>query len=143
MNQIRTIVAMAVATVLAGTMLAFAPASNASTSSAPTTERSRAFYGAIALSADSTIAYSYDYRTKRRALRAAYRKCKARAEYPGTCTKVGWVRNGCGAVAVKYGTNGLVSRYKFGWGRTKAIAKANARRNFGGQIRGWVCTTRR
>ena len=144
MHTIRTIIAMAITALLAGTLLAFAPASGATADRpAPTERAARVYYGAIALSADSTIAYAYDYRTKGRALKAAYKRCKRKAHYPGTCTKVGWVRNGCGAVAVKYGNDGLVSRYKFGWGATKTRAKQNAQRGFGGQLRGWVCTTRR
>lgn len=141
MNTLRTTFAMTIAALLAAvTLTALAPSAGAA---APTNERAaRTYYGAIALAADGAVGYAYDFRTKGAALRAAHNKCRDKSDYPGTCTKVGWVRNACGAVSVRFGADGFVSRYKFGWGRTKRIAIQQAKRNFGGQIRAWVCTTR-
>ncbi len=141
MTTFRTTFAMTVAAVLAAVSLAFA----SSAAAAPAEDSPRAgrtYFGAIALASDGAFGYSFDFGTKRAALNAAHQRCRQRSEYPGTCTKVGWIRNACGAVSVKYDRQGFVSRYKFGWGGTKAIAIAQARRNFGGTIRAWVCTTR-
>ena len=141
MTTFRTTFALTVAALLAGVSLTFA--SSASAATADESKRAgRAYFGAIALASDGAFGYSYDFGTKRAALNAAHQRCRQRSDYPGTCTKVGWIRNACGAVAVKYDRQGFVSRYKFGWGGTKQAAIAAAKRNFGGVIRTWVCTTR-
>ena len=141
MTTFRTTFALTVAAVLAGVSLTFASSAGA----APAEESQRTggvYFGAIALASDGAFGYSFDFRTKQAALNAAHQRCRTRSDYPGTCTKVGWIRNACGAVSVKYDRQGFVTRYKFGWGATKPIAIAQARRNFGGKIRAWVCTTR-
>ena len=106
MTTFRTTFALTVAAVLAAVSLTFA----SSASAAPAEERERAgrvYYGAIALASDGAFGYSYDFGTKRAALNAAHQRCRQRSDYPGTCTKVGWIRNACGAVSVKYDRRGL------------------------------------
>ncbi|MDQ4053175.1 MAG: DUF4189 domain-containing protein [Actinomycetota bacterium] len=144
LTRLRTTIAMTAAALLtAACLTVLAPAAGAASPGAPTNERSaRALYGAIALAADGAVGYTYDLHTKRAALRAAHKQCRQRSDYAGTCTKVGWIRNACGAVAVKFRPSGFVSRYKFGWGRTKRAAVEEAKRGFGGQIGAWVCTSR-
>lgn len=144
MKTLRTTFAMTVAALLAvATLTTLAPAAGASSAAAPASERAvRVYYGALALSTDGAVGGYYDARTKAAAYRGALRQCRQKSNYPGTCAKVGWVRNACGAVSVKFGSDGFVSDARFGWGRTKRIAISQARRGFGGQIRGWVCTTR-
>lgn len=107
-----------------------------------TASKARNYWGAIAISRDAAWGVAYDHRSKSGALKAAQRRCKSHSSEPGQCRKVGWVRNACGAVAVKYYDSGAVRRYKFGYGQTKNAAKSRARRNFGGDILTWVCTTR-
>ncbi len=141
MTTFRTTFALTVAAVMAVASLTFA--SSASAAPADESERAgRVYYGAIALAADGAFGYSYDFGTKRAALDAAHQRCRQRSDFPSTCTKAGWIRNACGAVAVKYDREDFVDRYKFGWGRTKRAAVAAAKRDFGGEIRTWVCTTR-
>jgi hypothetical protein len=142
MTTFRTTFALTLAAVLAGVSLTFASSAGAAPAE-QSKQAGRVYYGAIALASDGAFGYSYDFATKRAALDAAQQRCRQRSEYPGTCTKIGWIRNACGAVAVKYDRQGFVSRYKFGWGGTKRAAIAAAKRNFGGTIRTWVCTTRR
>lgn len=140
----RTTIALAAVSAVAAVSLLVAPGAGASAPAAPSSERAaRAYFGAIALAADGAAGYAYDFGTKRAALRAAHQRCKSLSDYPDTCTRVGWVRNACGAVAVKFRPDGFVARYKFGWGRSKAVAIRMAKRNFGGDIRAWVCTARR
>ncbi len=140
MTKFRSLLVMTIAAVLASASLSFASSAGAAT--ADQSQRVRLYYGAISLASDGAFGYSYDFGTKRAAQNAAQQRCRQHSDYPGTCTQVGWFRNACGAVAVKYDREGFVSRYKFGWGTTKPRAVAQARRNFGGTIRTWVCTTR-
>ena len=140
-SVIHTNLILGIVGAVAAAMFALLPASAAQAEPAQP-NRARAYYGAIALSNDGTATYAFDYRTKRAALSAAYKRCKSRSSLPRNCRKVGWVRNACGAVAVKKYPSGYISRYHYGYGRNKAAAKAAARRNFGGQIAVWVCTTR-
>jgi hypothetical protein len=151
MNAMRRTLILAIAGLLAGTMLAMTPTAGSAATAGdkqatqPTLER-RAYYGAIALAYDNAAAYSYDFRTKRKAKRVALRKCKRASDYPGTCRTVVWVRNGCAAVAVLRRSNGSVDKYGWGIGRTKIRAKRNALRAIPGgrdRIRVWVCTSRR
>lgn len=142
-SAFRAQVLLGIAGLLAATMLALIPAGSAQAAESPASARAaRNYFGAIAISADAATGYSYDYRTRKRAQNVAVAKCRQRSNYPGTCRIAGWMRNACGAVAVKYDSRGFVSRYKYGWAGTKQGAKNAARRNFGGQIRTFVCTTR-
>jgi hypothetical protein len=143
MNIVRTTLAMTVAAlVTAVSITALAPAASASSPTAPTSERARVYYGALALSSDGAVGGYYNTRTKGAAFNGALRQCRQRSDYPGTCTKVGWVRNACGAVSVKFGADGFVRDAKFGWGPSKRVAVRQAKARFGGQVRGWVCTAR-
>lgn len=103
------------------------------------------YYGAISVSmADGAGGWSYDYGTKRAAKRAAQRSCKNRSDYPGSCRKIVWVRNGCAAVVARYWSDGSIRRYAWGIGNTKrqAINRAKAELNYLGRTNTWVCTTR-
>lgn len=136
-----------------GAALAFSTMSVGTASAAPAADRggpsnvaSKApvrYYGAISMAADGATGVSYDYRTKNAAFKRSQRGCKSRSGYPQTCTKIVWVSNGCAAVSAKFNSQGFVKRYKWASrARTAAAAKAAARRNFGGKIVGWTCTTR-
>lgn len=103
------------------------------------------YYGSIALSPDQAAGWSYDYRTKKAAKRAAMRSCKNRSGYPQYCRSMGWVSNGCMAAAIKTRADGWITKWASGYARNKAGAKRNALRRLpgsGGRIRAWVCTTR-
>lgn len=155
----RKALALTIAGLLAGALLALTPAAGAATTSpdqalsqtvgkpaGPTLERARRYYGAIALSYDNTVTGKYDVRTKARAKRAALRKCQRLAAVPDSCRTVVWVRNGCAAVSVRLRDDGTVAKYGWGTGRTKAVAKRRALRAVPGshdRIRAWLCTTRR
>jgi len=140
MKRSRTTLAVA-ALLAAACLSALAPSAGAV--AAPAAERpARVVYGAIALAADGAVGYTYDFRTRRAALRAALRQCRQGSDYASTCKKVGWIRNSCGAVAVKFRPSGFVKYYKFGWGRTKRDAVREARQGFGGRTQAWVCTSR-
>jgi hypothetical protein len=140
MKTLRTTFAITVAALLAAvTLTALAPSAGA----APASERAgRTYYGALAIATDGAVGGYYNARSKAAAFGGALRQCRQKSNYPGTCVKVGWVRNACGAVSVKFGSDGFVSDVRFGWGPSKRVAIAQARRGFGGQIRGWVCTAR-
>lgn len=137
---LRTIaVTLTLLTMIAGAMLVTTP--SASAKSAASESQARSYYGAIALGKDGATGYGTNYRTRAGAYDRALRECNQRSAF--RCVKVGWVRNACGAVAVKFNSSGTrVTRYKYGYAVTRHRAEANARRNFGGQIRAWVCTKR-
>ena len=119
MTTFRTTFALTVAAVLAGVSLTFASSAGA----APADESQRAggvYFGAIALASDGAFGYSFDFRTKQAALNAAHQRCRQRSDYPGTCTKVGWIRNACGAVSVKYDRRGLRDPLQVRLGRHQA-----------------------
>lgn len=137
-NSIRAQLALSIVIAVTAALFALVPASAAQAQTA----QGRDYYGAIALSSDGTATYAFDYSTKRGALNAAFNRCRSRSNVPSDCVKVGWVRNACGAVAVQERSNGTISRYNFGFSSSRARAEANARRNFGGRIAAWVCTTR-
>ena len=100
------------------------------------------YFGAISLGSDARIGYARDYRSRRAAITAANQLCRQRSRFPATCTSVGWMRNACGAVSVRYRPDGSVHRYQFAWGTSPTHASREARRGFGGQIRTAICTTR-
>ncbi|HRY11044.1 MAG: DUF4189 domain-containing protein [Actinobacteria bacterium] len=105
----------------------------------------RRYYGALALSrADGAVGWSYDYRTKAKAGRAALRECKKASATPWSCRKIVWVRNGCVALAVRWNDNGTIARYAWGVARNKAPAyrKALNKCGYGCKRRAWTCTTR-
>lgn len=130
------------------TALAFAPTAGAGASAndvdadharAPGVTR---YFGAISLSSDAKIGFARDYRTRRGAINAAKRLCRQRSHAPASCTSVGWMRDACGALSVRYRPNGSVHRYRFAWGTSPALASREARRGFGGEIRIAICTVR-
>ena len=101
-------------------------------------------YGAIALAmTGGAVGWSYDYGTKRQAFRRAVRECKSASDYPWTCKKIAWVKNGCLAVAVRWDGN-YVDRYGWGAASTKRQAYLRALDECGYQCkrRAYTCTTR-
>lgn len=144
--------ATAVLTVLALalTMLGFAgAASPAQADDEVRSELNRAparnYYGSIAVSPDQAHGYAYDYRTKRGAKARAMRGCKAKSNYPQYCRSMGWVRNGCMAVAIKTRADGWITQWASGWAGNLPGAKRNAKKRLpgsGGRILTYVCTTR-
>jgi len=103
------------------------------------------YYGALALSrADGAVGWSYDYRTKRKAGKAALRECKKASETPWSCRKIVWVRNGCVALAVRWNDNGTIARYRWAVAMKKSTAyrKALNKCGYGCKRRAYTCTTR-
>jgi len=101
-------------------------------------------YGAIALAmTGGAVGWSYDYSTKRFAFKRAMRACKNASDYPWTCKKIAWVKNGCLAVAVRWDGN-YVDRYGWGAAATKRQAYLRALDECGYQCkrRAYTCTTR-
>lgn len=102
------------------------------------------YYGSIALSArDNSVGWSYDYRTKRGAIKRAKRECRKASNYPWTCKKVGWVRNGCLALAVRT-SGGSVARWASAYRGSKRAAYRAAKNRCGPgcRKRAYTCTTR-
>lgn len=101
-------------------------------------------YGAISLAMTGRgVGWSYDYPTKRLAGKWAQYECKEIADYPWTCKKIAWVRDGCLAVAARY--DGIdVDAYGWGSASTKrgAYQRALAECGYGCKRRAWTCTTR-
>lgn len=164
---IRSVLALAVAALLGGTLLAASPTASASAPSAtsePTVERAtdtqrlatcawrrKRCFGAISLNTRTgVVGYANDKRSRSRAVSVAHNSCKRRSEadggFPGQCKRTGWVRNGCLALAIRVQDNAIVE-----WGTAYAYnvdpAKRQARRKVAGagtvEIHFWLCTTRR
>ena len=112
--------------------------------SADSPEQRRNYYGALSISSDNAWGGSYDYGTKRKAIKRAQRECKERSNYPGTCETAVWVRNGCAALSVKLNSDGFVTRYGWAVDRYKGPAIKAAQKKCGNKCvkRAWVCTTR-
>jgi len=116
------------------------PASASSNSS----EQRRNYYGALSISSDNAWGGSFDYGTKRGAIKRAQRECKDRSNLPGTCEAAVWVRNGCAALSVKLNSDGFVTKYGWAVNRFKGPAIKAAQKKCGKKCvkRAWVCTTR-
>jgi len=125
---------------LAIPLLSVAPSASAAESNQVSAQRN--YFGAISVASDGAYGYSYDYGTKKKALKKSFKSCKRYSNYPGTCKKIVWVRNGCAAVNVKYNRSGYVKRVKWGVAGSRVAAKRAARRNFGGKFLASVCTSR-
>jgi Domain of unknown function (DUF4189) len=103
------------------------------------------YYGAIALSrVDGAVGWSYDCGSKAAAGKAVLRECKRASTVPWSCLKIVWVRDGCGALAVRWNDNGTIGCYAWGVESNKASAyrKALNKCGYGCQRRAWTCTTR-
>lgn len=151
-SRVNPFSAFLLAVALAASLLfAAAPASAVSVPGPPTADPPGSsvqvygrYYGAIALAmTGGAVGWSYDYGTKRAALRRAYRECKSRSDYPWTCEKIAWVRNGCLALAVRW-NGGYVARYGWAARSTKRSAYWAALDKCGpGCVkRAYTCTTR-
>lgn len=136
----RLLVVLAVAL---GATLALTTALPASASNTDS-ERRRDYYGALSISVDNAWGGSYDYATKRKAIKRAQSECKIRSDRPGTCESAVWVRNGCAALSVKLNRHGFVTRYGWAVDRFKGPAIRAAQQKCGKRCvkRAWVCTTR-
>jgi hypothetical protein len=165
---IRSVLALAAALLLGGTLLAAAPNASAkvapSTASKPAAERTthtprlascpwrqRQCFGAISLNTRTGIVgYANDKRGKATAIRIAHNSCHTRSTAdggsPGQCTKAGWVRNGCLAVAIRI-NNGTLVEWGSGYAYNRAPAQHKAKNKVRGpgriKIQFWLCTTRR
>lgn len=101
-------------------------------------------FAAISMSPDQAYGWANDRNARYKAVRAAHRNCRAQSNYPGRCTKMGSVGNGCMAVAIKTNSYGWITKWRTGFGKSLRSAKRQAKnRNHGGRIRAAVCTTRR
>ena len=84
------------------------------------------WYGAIAVAFDDgAYGRSWNYKTKRKALNRAQKECKRYSDFPSSCRKLAWVRNGCLAVAVSW-NGSMVADYGWGIARSKRKAYVNA-----------------
>jgi hypothetical protein len=101
-------------------------------------------YGAIALAmTGGAVGWSYDYPNKWLAGKRAKNECKQSSDYPWTCKKIAWVRDGCLALAVRY--DGMfVDVYGWGTASTKrgAYLRALDECGYGCKRRAYTCTTR-
>ena len=100
------------------------------------------WYGAIALAFDDgAYGTSWNYKTKRKALKRAQKECKNYSDYPSSCRKIAWVRNGCLAVAVLW-NGSMVADYGGGLARSKRKAYLNALDDCGPDCkkRAYTCT---
>ncbi|CAM3397449.1 DUF4189 domain-containing protein [Nocardioides dubius] len=135
-----------------GVFSAFSPASAAPAAGATSSTADdvagkvaarRVNFGAIALNVnDGWSGWAYDKATKARAKKAAVKHCKSRSDTAG-CRTVLWVRNGCGAVAVRV-KGGQIVKYRGAIAFTKkaAVRKAKAKVGKGAKLHTYVCTTR-
>ena len=165
---IRSALALVAAMLLGGTLLAAAPTASAkvapSTASGPAAERTthsqrlvscawrqRHCFGAISLNTRTgVVGYANDTRTKATAIRIAHNRCHTRSTadggFPRQCTKAGWVRNGCLAVALRI-RNGAIVEWGSGFAYNRAPAQQKAKNKVRGpgriKIQFWLCTTRR
>ena len=98
------------------------------------------YHGAIAISPSSkALGWSYDYRSRYAAERAALRECR---QHANDCRIATWFRNACGALSI--GDNGGWGAH---WGRNIHQAKYKSKRMCSKhdsycQVERWVCTTR-
>lgn len=117
------------------------PASAAQESDA--SQRARNYYGAISIASNQAWGVSYDYATKKKAIKRARAEC---LQHASKCVTAVWVRNGCAAVSVHL-RQGSVDGYGWAVERTKrqAVKRAQAKcRSSFGKCKKltWVCTTR-
>lgn len=102
--------------------LLIAPQAAADAPATPTsTVAATGTYGAIAVASDGAWGRSWNYRKKSRAGKRAMWQCRQASDYPKTCEKVAWVRNGCLAVAVRWNGD-FINRY--GWAARSSKKKA-------------------
>jgi len=127
-----------------GLVLAVGSATPSAAATDHAAAKRRNFFGSIALSVDGAWGLSYDYPTKRKALKRARAECKKHSSFPGRCRSAVWVRNGCAAVSVRYNRNGYVTRYAWAVHRYKGPAVRAAKKKCGKKCKKltWVCTTR-
>jgi hypothetical protein len=101
----------------------------------------RKCFGAISMSPDQAWGGYRNTATRRAAITRAHKICKRNSAFPGRCTKMGWVRNGCMAVAIKTNSDGWITDWASGFANTKRAAVREAKnKNNGGRIRAWLCT---
>lgn len=106
--------------------------------------KARNYFGAVSLNLiDGKIGIANDKRSKGAALKAAVKSCKKKSSNKNGCKRTAWVRNGCGALALKAKANGS---YKQAWGVAFNLApakkKAKKKAGKGSKVYAWVCTTR-
>lgn len=151
MSTARNHVLKVLVALLAALAAIFATVTPAGASAEPTPAKPGAsisvygyYYGAIALAmTGGAVGWSYDFGTKRAAFRRAMNECIAASDYPWTCEKIAWVRNGCLAVAVQWDGD-YISYYGWGVARTKRQAywRALDECGYGCVKRAYTCTRR-
>ncbi|KRF15420.1 hypothetical protein ASG90_12030 [Nocardioides sp. Soil797] len=104
----------------------------------------RNYFGAIHVNyKEGTGGYAYDKSSKNKAKKASMKMCKSRSRVNSGCKLALWVRNGCGAVAVRVKNGQVVkARSAIAWGKKKAIRKAKNKVGKGAKRYAFVCTTR-
>ncbi|UMG93835.1 DUF4189 domain-containing protein [Nocardioides sp. TF02-7] len=101
----------------------------------------RKCFGAVSMSRDQAWGGYINTPTRKGAIQRAHKRCKSLSNYPGQCRKLGWVRNGCMAVAIKTNSQGWITSWATGYANRKAVANRKAKkRNGGGKIRASICT---
>lgn len=121
--------------------------------SAPSDESRRVYYGAIAMNTRTLdVGYINDYGSSTLAKQYALNRCKKNTQYSsndGYCKNIVAVRNGCAAVAVKYDSKNRPVRYGYGTDFAKWPAVREAKRQAQGsssagtvKTRIYLCTTR-
>lgn len=131
---------------LAVVLAALMPASSASADPKGKAANSKAespYFGAISLNLkDGKIGLANDKRSKRAALRSAVRTCKKKSEHKSACESTAWVKNGCGALALKKTKKGYRQGYAVAFDLPPAKKKAIRKAGKGSKVVAYVCTTR-
>ena len=148
--MMNTAARLAAVTVLSLGTVAAGPVEAATADAAPVTQTAdhavtakRNYYGAIAVNTKTLAgAYAYNYSSKSKAIAAALSKCKKTKDGKKNCRPELWVRNGCGALAIKKVKGGYRFYGGFASSKKSAIAKAKKAAGKGGKYYAYVCTTR-
>ncbi len=108
----------------------------------------RVNFGAISLNVSNGVSgWAYDKSSKKKAKKAAQKHCKSRAKganlNPKGCKSALWVRNGCGAIAVRV-KNSQIVKVRGAIAFTPKQAKKKAKKKIGkkARVHTYVCTTR-
>ncbi len=111
-----------------GTVLALVVALPVSAGAEDSPARAQNDWGAIALSIDGAYGKSYNYPTKKGALKRAKSECKKYSDYPGVCANVVYMVDGCAAVSVRFNSKGLVRGFTTAFGERRAPVVRAAQR---------------
>ena len=126
-RDLRSRVAAAAATVAMAVVLGTTAPAGADDDRSPRQQQN--YWGAIAISVDGAYGTSWDYATKKAALKRSRSECKKHSDYPDKCENVVYTVNGCAAVSVKFNSKGFARKYGYAYGEKRdAVVRAAQRR---------------